>query len=914
MKPAWLDLALQKGAELIGADGMARAPALAFRALSVGAVVAALWLSGGFDRLNDRLTDLRFSFGTRAPTASLVMVDIDAKSLSTVGVWPWDRSIYARLIEALDDLGAGKIAFDIDFSARSNPAADKAFAKALTEANAPVFLATFRQSRTARDTDIILNRPIDLFADGWPALVNVAVDDDGRVRQFPSHMTVDGNRLDALPALIAGKIDRSDPVTIDYSIDRDAIAHVSASDVLYGRVSPTEIAGKTALIGARALELHDYFLVPRWGIVPGADIVALAAETLTEGRALAQLPTLPIALPLMALALLMSLAPTRRALPLLIGLSALTEATAIVLQINDALVLNTTAIHTATACLAALVLAHEYDISRVLLTVARRETVNTRRLLERVVEDGFDGIILIDDKDALVRINGEAARLLGLGEVGPRLPDSLFDMIAAVREQADGNRTNIVATSWLDARVLEYSVTAFQVEGGAFSQGASKTYVCVALRDVTERQRIADRLRTMALHDELTGLFNRAGLAEAATQLGGALIYFDLDHFKLVNDSLGHKTGDLLLVDVARRAEARVGTAGTLARMGGDEFSVFCPEGLDVASQLAAGLLSDFAEPFTVGGHRLTVSASFGVAGADWDGSDLAVLMRRADLALNTAQKQGRRRIAHFEASMEASLVRRLMLEKELGAALDRGEIHVAYQPKFDLQTGAVVGAEALMRWRHPSLGTVPPGVFIPIAEETGLIHRLTAWMMTRACLDAAAWPEAVPVSVNVSALDLKSGDVPTMALGALEASGLPASRFELEVTESVFVGADPIVNEAFARLRARGIPLALDDYGTGYASLGYLHRFPFTTLKIDKSFVDGIPGDAEALAIMRSVVVLARGLGLKTVAEGVETPEQRDALAELGCDIGQGFLFSAPVDNCTLVKMMASERAAVAE
>lgn len=917
MKPAWLDLALQKGATLAGGEALSHAAQIAFRTLSVGAIVAALWLSGGFDRLDDRLTDLRFSFGTRAPTSSLVMVDIDAKSLATVGVWPWDRSIHARLIDALDDLGAGKIAFDIDFSARSNPVADKAFAKALTEANAPVFLATFRQSRTARDTDIILNRPIELFADGWPALVNVPVDEDGFVRRFPSAMVINGDKLDALPALIAGKIgvagEGTPPVTIDYSIDRDAIAHVSASDVLYGRVKAEEIAGKTALIGARALELHDYFMVPRWGMVPGADIVALATETLAEGRSLAELPTLPIVLPLMALALLLSLAPTRRALTLLIGLSVVTEAAAFGLQFHGALMLDTAALHTAVVCLVALVLAHEYDLRRVLLTVARRETVNTRRLLERVVEDGFDGIILIDDKDALVRINGEAVKLLGLGEVAPRLPDTLFDMIAAVRCEAAGTRANIVATSWLESRVLEYSVTAFQVESGAFCQ-ASKTYVCVALRDVTERQRVADRLRSMALHDELTGLFNRAGLAEAATQQGGALIYFDLDHFKLVNDSLGHKTGDQLLVEVARRAEARVGTSGTLARMGGDEFSVFCPEGLELASELAAALLNDLAQPFTVGGHRLTVSASFGVAGADWDGSDLNALMRRADLALNAAQKQGRRRIAHFEAAMEASLVRRLMLEKELSAALDRDEIHVAYQPKFDLQTGAVVGAEALMRWRHPSLCNVPPGVFIPIAEETGLIHQLTAWMMRRACLDAAAWPEAVPVSVNVSAIDLKSGDVPNMALSALEASGLPASRFELEVTESVFVGADPIVNEAFARLRARGIPLALDDYGTGYASLGYLHRFPFTTLKIDKSFVDGIPGDAEALAIMRSVVVLARGLGLKTVAEGIELPEQRDALAELGCDIGQGFLFSAPVDNCTLVKLMASERVAVAE
>lgn len=917
---AWLGLALRKGAALVGPKGLERLAQLTIRALLIGAVLAAIG-AGGFARLDNRLSDLRFGLATRPPTSSLVMVDIDAKSLDTVGVWPWDRTIHARLIELLEDLGARQIAFDIDFSARSNPTADQAFAKALNAAEVPVFLAAFRQTETARDTDMVLNRPMELFATaGWPALVNVPVDDDGEVRRFPSQLTVGGERLDALPALIAGAPAGNEPVVIDYSIDRGAIAHVSASDVLYGRVLPELIAGKTALIGARALELHDYFLVPRWGMVPGADIVALAAETQIQGRGLSHVPTLPITLPLIALALGLSLLPTRWALGLLAAVSLVGEAAATALQISGALVWDTAMLHVAVVGLTALVLFREYDLRRVLLTVARRETVNTRRLLERVIDDGFDGIILIDDRDTVVRLNGEAARLLDLEAftpaAAPRLPDPLIATVAMVRRQAAGGRASLIAVAELTtstgARMLEYSTTAFQVETGAFRHGASKTYVSVALRDVTERQRVADRLRYMALHDELTGLANRAGLAEAVTGSGGALVYFDLDHFKTVNDSLGHKTGDLLLAEVARRAEARVGAAGTLARMGGDEFAVFCPEGLDVASEMAATLLGDFATPFIVGGHRLTISASFGVADAGWDSQDLAVLMRRADLALNAAQKQGRRRIAHFEAAMEASLVRRLMLERELASALDRGEIQVAYQPKFDLATGAVVGAEALMRWRHPSLGAVPPDVFIPIAEETGIIHSLTGWMMKRACLDAAAWPEPVPVSVNISAIDLQSGDVPAMALAALEAAGLPASRFELEVTESVFVGADPVVSEAFARLRARGIPLALDDYGTGYASLGYLHRFPFSTLKIDKSFVDGIPGDAEALAILNSVVVLARGLGLKTVAEGIELPEQRDALIALGCDIGQGFLFSAPIDNRAMHKLLAAEQAAM--
>lgn len=909
-------LAMASVAARLGVGPLSLFAEVAIRVVLVAAVVVAAGLMGWLDRLDGRLTDLRFEAGTRAPSQSLVMVDIDGKSLEAVGVWPWDRTIHARLVEQLEDLGARQIAFDIDFSARSNPASDKAFAKAIGAAEVPVFLAAFRQNKAADDAGIVLNRPIDLLAaEGWPALVNVPLDDGGRVRRFPARMTIGGERLDALPALIAGAPEGTGTIAIDYSIDLRALPHVSASDVLYGRVKPGLLAGKTALVGARALELHDFLLVPRWGVVAGADVVAMASETLIQGRNLTRLPALAFGLPLMALAIGLSLLPAWRALAALFALALLTEAAAVTAQVSEALVLATAMPLVAMAGLMALVLLRDYGLRRALLTVARRETVNTRRFLERVIDDGFDGIVLIDERDAVVRINGEAARLLGFGEACPLrvadLPAPLPEVVAAVR-RPDGSRASANASVELRGRVVEYSVVAFPLEGGAFRQGINRMCVSVALRDVTERQRAADRLRHMALHDELTGLANRAGLAEATIRVGGALIYFDLDHFKAVNDSLGHKTGDQLLMEVARRAEARVGGAGTLARMGGDEFAVYCPDGLDVAGELAAALLNDFARPFAVGGHRVTVGASFGVAGADWDCRDLNVLMRRADLALNAAQKQGRRRIAHFEASMEARLVRRLMLESELASALERDELRVAYQPQFDLATGAVVSAEALMRWRHPTLGDVSPGVFIPIAEETGLIHQLTGWMMKRAALDAVAWARPIPVAVNVSVHDLKSGEVPAMAMAALEHSGLPASRFELEVTESAFVGADPVVSDAFDRLRARGIALALDDYGTGYASLGYLHRFPFTTLKIDKSFVDGVPGDADAMAILQSVVVLARGLGLKTVAEGVEHPEQRDALEALGCDIGQGFLFSAPVDNAVLARMLARERAAV--
>ena len=887
---------------------MSRAERLLIGAVLVAAALVSLATLGGLSWLDDRLSDQRFELTTRPASSSIVMVDIDAKSLATIGVWPWDRTIHARLVEQLEDLGARQIAFDIDFSARSNPAADTALSKAIATARVPVFLAAFVQKKAADAEAFLLSRPIDLLADGWPALVNVPIDPDGRVRQFPAQMMVNGERLDAMPALIAGAVSGGAPVIIDYSIDQQGIAHVSASDVLYGRVGPDVLAGKTVLMGAAALELHDYFLVPRWGMVTGVDIVALASETLIQGRGLSHLPTLPLVLPLLALALLASLLPTRLALPSLVLLALATEAVAAGLQVSRALVAETASLHVGVVVLLALVLIREYDLRGVLLRGARLEKANADRILGRVFDNGFDGIIIIDEDDRIVRHNlSSSGFLAGAGADEPTLavlPERLRQAVAEVRASAETGQSrscivDVEQAEGDEAVILECAVTAFGVERPGFRRGTAVGYACITLRNVTERRRAAERVRHMALHDALTGLMNRAGLLEAM-QGAGTLICFDIVRFGKINDWLGNAVGDKVLVDLSRRVSDLALADSSLARIGSDEFAVFLHGEGRPADATIEAIRATLALVFRVNGHRLFVDVDFGVAEGH-DGADL--LLRHANLAL--AKARDSKGVVIYDASLESERKNRLALEEELRLAIEREELTAYYQPQVALGTQQIIGAEMLVRWTHPERGMIPPSEFIPIAEETGLIHKLTAWALRQACLDAAAWPTPLRIAVNVSAIDLRASNIHHALQSALDMSGLAADRLDIELTESFLLERTDAVNCTLTDIRSIGVGIALDDFGTGYSSLAYLSRLPFTKLKMDKAFVDDIATSRDALALAEGIIRLAHSLRLKVVAEGIETAEQRDALERLGCDIGQGYLFAKPMPQRKMLELL---------
>lgn len=448
--------------------------------------------------------------------------------------------------------------------------------------------------------------------------------------------------------------------------------------------------------------------------------------------------------------------------------------------------------------------------------------------------------------------------------------------------------------------------------------GEPPRFVLGIADDVTERRELERRLERAARFDDLTGLPNRvafAGLLRAALDArhgpdeGVALLLIDLDAFRVFNDALGHAVGDALLKAVGERLAAEMRGTDVLARLAADEFVVVQNASGPAAEvqRRAWRLLEGFRQPFAVAGQELMVGATIGIALSGQD-RDADRLLRHAELALQRAKSVHRGTFQVFEARMDADVRRRRALEQDLRGALDRGEFEVHYQPQVDLATEAVSGFEALLRWRHPVRGLVDPASFVSVAEETGLIVRLGAWVLGQACAAAARWPVPVRIAVNLSPVQFITPGLPEAVAAALEGSGLAPERLELEITESVRLIDNDLNLALLHRFRDAGIQIALDDFGTGFASLSYLRAFPFNKIKIDRSFVQGLGHDEGCLAIVRATARLARDLGMETIAEGIETPLQLLQLRQFGCTVGQGFLFGRAVPAGDVAALLVSE------
>jgi diguanylate cyclase (GGDEF)-like protein len=411
------------------------------------------------------------------------------------------------------------------------------------------------------------------------------------------------------------------------------------------------------------------------------------------------------------------------------------------------------------------------------------------------------------------------------------------------------------------------------------------------------------QLTHMARHDALTGLPNRAyfrELFEEALNQGSdsrcALLLIDLDRFKAVNDTLGHAAGDELLVAVARRLEAVVGSSGHAARLGGDEFAVVIPNVTTPMDVLARRIITAISLPVQLSEGQADVGATVSIAIGPVDGDNVNALIQNADLALYRAKDAGRGRHQRYEPRMRDEAEDRRQLETDLRDALANDQLALAYQPIVDATSGEVMAYEALLRWDHPTRGSIPPAVFVPIAEENRLINQLGAWVLRSACAQAMTWPSHVKVAVNISTLQVESENLMISVVNALASSGLPAERLELEMTESVFLRQGARSETTLRRLRSLGVQLALDDFGTGYSALGYLPRASFSKVKIDRSFVQLAAGGCEvSVAVIRSIVALAHGLGMQITAEGVESKGETALMRKLGCTQLQGYLIGMP-------------------
>jgi EAL domain-containing protein (putative c-di-GMP-specific phosphodiesterase class I)/CHASE2 domain-containing sensor protein/GGDEF domain-containing protein len=751
--------------------------------LAVLALTAALLVCGAFEPLENRLTTLRAQLLDRAPTGQVAIVEIDAKSLAKLSTWPWSRRYHAQALDRLHSAGAAIVAFDVDFSSASEPAGDRAFAEALRRAPATI-LPIFQQraSDDPSEGQIISAEPAPLFNSAWVGGVNIFAGPDGVVRDYPAATMIGGQIRPSIAALVAENDDFGDRTfQPDWAIDAQRIPRFSFVDMVEGRVPPDQIAGKRVLIGATAIELGDRYTIPRFGIVPGVVIQALAADSLLQDRAMTRSGLLPTLFGIGLVALLLGAVPFRRfnrGFPVAAGTIV------------------------AALCLAPVAIQARWPLS----------------------------------------VDSAAILFCSLG--------------------------------------------------------------CIAVRIFLEVRR---RVRLSALVDSETGLANGRALEAALAGIESGKVILAaaaIDRFEQIRSAIGPDALTDLLRDAAARIEAVVGRS--VYRIAPDILAWSGQEPDRAAS--AMDVAERFREPVQTREGSVDVRLTIGMDNEPVAGN-ARLKIERALAAIASARAAGET-YRWYQAS-DPALRRQLSMMGELRRGMANGEVSVAYQPKLDIRTGRIAHAEALVRWRHPVDGAIPPDLFIPLAESTGVIRELTQFVLRRVVADLARLkPTDTPMSfaVNVSAADLGSSSFVDEVTEAIRDSGANPLGLTLEVTESAIISSPETAISVLTALRERGVQLAVDDYGTGQSTLTYLKQLPVNELKIDKSFVTSICRNENDRIMVHSTIDLAHQLGLRVVAEGVEDDETLCLLRSLGCDYAQGYFIGRAVSLEELCRLAGGE------
>ena len=542
------------------------------------------------------------------------------------------------------------------------------------------------------------------------------------------------------------------------------------------------------------------------------------------------------------------------------------------------------------------------------------------RLAAQVFDSSLDAIFIADEQLALVRINPACERLLRVDSSQALAGQPVVALWAGTQEQAAEQDLQRVQQAWRSEGFWRSELFLQTADGGRCpvqlswvavkdEQGRIQQSIGF-IRDLTEQQAAQQRIDQLAHSDALTGLANRLQLAKkvqslsqgtGTNQLQFAILFLDLDRFKIINDSLGQEFGDKVLRLVAERIQGCLRQVDLLCRLGGDEFVIYV-HGADAATAeaVARRIVAEMQHPYRLDGLDFSIQASIGIALYPRDGLQLDELIQHADTAMHQVKERGRGSYSFYQPQMNADVLPRMKMEHAMRQALGLGQMAVYFQPQVDVASGRIYGAEALLRWRDPELGMVSPGLFIPLAEESGYILTLGAWVLDQSVQQAKRWQQAareVVVSVNVSALQFQQADFVDLVTQVLVRHELPPHLLELELTESILLQDAVEMSRLLAALAALGVGLAIDDFGTGYSSLAYLKKLEIDRLKIDQSFVRGLPADQGDLAIVRAIISMGQALGLGVIAEGVETPEQCQVLHELGCESYQGFLCSPALE-----------------
>jgi diguanylate cyclase (GGDEF)-like protein len=879
--------------------------------------------------LDNELVARRFAAAPRPASGEIVYLAIDKKTLDTVGTWPWPRSIYANLLEKLSGVGVNDIFIDIDFSTPSSQTEDTALAEGLAKAGGGVILPVFGQRLSAGDPGLLaVTRPIPMLgANAWLAFADVVADDDSVVRSIRGGDILDGQKTQSVAAVLGRSDDADGSLLIDYSIDPNTVPMISLAEVFDPAFDDNRLAGRSVVVGAYASELKDIFPVPVYRQLPGPLLHILGAESLKQDRLLRPVPRLPLDLGLAALVISVVLSLRARPTLIVAGLAAATaiaiEGLAFFLQKNDGILLSTATCWAVLLLGILLALTEKVNFSQFLIEIANAEQRNIRRLLRKVVADSTDAVIAFDHNMNIFEVSASAGPMLAAGTSSRRgasledvLPNSLYRQVLSlvsehVREPLAVHGCTRQVSMEVDGslRHLDATVTLSPLERPDES-GRSVTASFIGslmIRDMTARRHYEERLRYLSQYDDLTGLMNRRTFSTHIKQYEGQffVLAIGLHRLSVINATMGRDTGDDVLRGVAAllTAEPRI-TA--VARLGGDVFAIVIPKrGVERQEEMIKIVMDLFAAPLEVGLSSNQLSVRVGICADMLPDEAGDVWVERAEHALDDAARVAGSGWRAYDPAAALQQQHARELERAMRDSLTRGEFFLAYQPQVDLATGRLRGAEALLRWNHPTFGFVSPATFIPVAEANGFVCELGRWAINEACREAALWPDELSVAVNVAPVQLIRSDLVADVRLALQRHGIPSRRLQLEITESAFVERSSQVFGTIEALREMGIEIALDDFGTGYSNLAHLAEFPLDKLKIDQSFVRKLADDPSSLAIVQTIKSLAEGLRLRVVAEGVETQVEAQLLAAMGCELGQGYYFGKPQTSEDLLRLL---------
>jgi diguanylate cyclase (GGDEF)-like protein/PAS domain S-box-containing protein len=807
----------------------------------------------------------------------------------------------------------------VDLTAPSTPREDQAIEVALDVAGGNVVLPAIQVPDEAGSTGkgSVEMPPLSSFR-SRSVLASSALypDGDGLIRRYPMEDVFAGKSTPSLAAAMFGIVAASRrSFYIDLGIKPDSITRIPMADVVSGRFDPGVVAGKAVIVGTTAPEMAGAVAVAPGRSFPPVVVHALALESLSRGRALYRAGSVVIFLVALALVLLLH-APLARMTPgkwiaAVLAASAGCFVLSVVVQTVFPVILDVSPWILVTLGLYGTTSARRSEQRTAQIRLAGAKARRAERVMEHVVENSFDAVIVISEDGRIENFNGAAERMFEYAASA-----AVGSLVAELVRPVEGEQGSEPATDLFVPSPEVREVVGWRRDGSQFpvelrvsefigDAGRSRVGI---LRDITERKAHERALEHQARHDSLTGLPNRVMLRERVVQALNdarrndstvAFLILDLDRFKEINDTLGHHVGDMLLQQIGERLQSALRQSDTIARMGGDEFAALLP-GADAptAREIAKRLIASLVPPFDVQGLALGVEASIGIAMFPADGKDASDVIQRADVAMYVAKRK-RMGIAVYERGQDYNSVRHLTLNGELRKAIDEGHLILYYQPKISAKTGRIVGAEALVRWQHALFGMIPPDDFIALAEHSGLIKPLSRWVLKEAMRQAADWRRKgfpITMAVNVSARNITEKGMPQEIASLLESNGLPPELLICEITESVIMEDRRRSFEVVSELVGLGVAIAIDDFGTGYSSLAYLRQLPATEIKIDKSFVMKMDRDKDNAVIVSSTIQMAHSLGLKVVAEGVETERIWSDLLALGCDYGQGYLFSRPV------------------